>query len=292
MICKEYQILPDSAAVLTTYLLADEQYARRGTRKPGIIICPGGGYTEVSQNEGEPVALAFAARGFHAFVLNYSVKIAHPFPQALREAAAAVRLVRDHADEWRIIADRIVVCGFSAGGHLAASLGVYYQSDFLTGALGCSPQDIVPDGLVLGYPALSLVPVREDDAIPPYLLAKIEKGEMMDFRGPNIRQIMTGKRDYTKDDLEPVNLLKHIHDKIPPVFVFGSFADPIIPVTDLTNLAALCKAAGVPCELHLFGSGPHGQGLFQPHCAESGVLDRQHMGTWLELALTWLAERW
>jgi acetyl esterase/lipase len=292
MICKKIEVLATTNATLTTYIMDDEQYARRGTCKPAVIVCPGGGYTEVSHNEGEPVALAFAARGYHAFVLDYSVKIEHPFPQALCEVAAAIKLVREHADEWRILPDRISVCGFSAGGHLAASLGVYYREEFLTTIIGCQPQEIMPNALILGYPALSLIPVREGDSIPPFLLEKIEKGEMMDFRGPNIRQIMTGKMDFTDADLEPVNLLKHIHGEMPPVFVFGSATDPIIPVNDLTGLASLCKEVQVPCELHLFGAGPHGQGLFQKHCGEEAPLTGQHMGMWFELAMSWLEERW
>lgn len=291
MINQTYKLINHSEAVLITYILDDEEYARRGTKKPAVIVCPGGGYTAVSRNEGESVALAFASQGFHAFVLRYSVKIDHPFPQALLELAAAVKLVRSHAEEWNIISDKITICGFSAGGHLAASLGAYYDKNIVCDAMHCSPENVRPDSLIIGYPALSLKPVREGDEIPPYLLEKIEKGAMMDFRGPNIRQILTGKIDYQEEDLYKVDLLNHITEKFPPVFIFGTFSDPIIPVSDLTSLANLCKENDVPCELHLFGNGTHGQGLYQPHNAEPEALAGHHMDTWFSQAMLWLGEQ-
>lgn len=290
MINKTDRLLAGSDATLTSYLLEDEEYTRKGIKKPAVIVCPGGGYTAVSQNEGEPVALQFAANGYHAFVLKYSVKIENPFPGALLELAAAIRRVRSHAAEWRVRADQISVCGFSAGGHLAASLGVFHEDEIVCGALGCKPEEVRPDALILGYPAISLRNVREDAEMPAYLVEKIEKGEMMDFRGPNIRQILTGKLAYSAEDLYKVNLLNHIKEGMPPVFVFGTFSDTLIPVADLTDLAALCRENNVPCELHLFANGVHGQGLYQAHCTEAAALQNQHMSEWFSQALLWLAE--
>ncbi|MCR5755515.1 MAG: alpha/beta hydrolase, partial [Acetatifactor sp.] len=277
MICKEWKVSENSEAILKTYILDDEEYARKGIIKPAVIVCPGGGYTEVSRNEGEPVALAFAAQGYHAFVLNYSVKIENPFPKALTELALAVKLVREHAKEWRIDTDRISVAGFSAGGHLAAGLGVYYHTEYLQNLINCTEEEIKPNSLILGYPAFSLEPVSESNEIPQYLIDLMDQGLMMDFRGPGIRQIMTGKMEFTQEDMEPINLLKHVSPKMPPVFMFGSYSDRIIPVSDLLTMASLCKENGVLCELHLFANGPHGQGLYQPHCIDENMLKNQHM---------------
>jgi acetyl esterase/lipase len=259
-------------------------------KKPAVIVCPGGGYTAVSHNEGEPVALAFAANGYHAFVLKYSVKIENPFPKALLELAAAVSLVRTYSEEWNILSDSVIICGFSAGGHLAASLGMFFKEKFVNEPINSNPEAITPNALILGYPALSLKPVSENREIPQDLLEKMENGDMMDFRGPNIQQILTGKLDFTQEDLHKVNLLQHTHKNMPPAFVFGTFTDPIIPVTDLTDFAALYKENNVPCELHLYSKGLHGQGLYLSHCTDIGLLQKQHMETWFNLALSWLAE--
>jgi len=290
MTALKIKLLTNSNAVLTTYVLDDEQYSRKGIKKPAVIVCPGGGYTAVSHNEGEPVALAFAANGYHAFVLDYSVKIDNPFPKALLELAAAVKIVRSRADEWNILTDKIIICGFSAGGHLAASLGVFFEQAFVHEALGCNSYEIRPDALILGYPALSLDPVSEGRELSREMIEKMEKGEMMDFRGPNIRQILTGKLDFTDEDLEKLNLLRHVYPGVPPVFIFGTYTDPIIPVSDLTDMAAICKENNVPCELHLYNCGPHGQGLYKPHSTEIMMLSNQHMDTWFNLALSWLEE--
>lgn len=285
-----FALLEGSDATLTTYILDNEEYGRKDTVKPAMLVCPGGGYTEVSRNEGEPVALAFAAEGYHAFVLKYSVKIEHPFPQALMELAAAMKLIRSRAKEWLIDPEHISVAGFSAGGHLAASLGECYSEPFLTEALRCSAEDIKPNSLVLGYPAFSLNPVREGEEMPQYLIDLIEQGLMMDFRGPNIRQILTGKLDYTEAELERVNLLKHVSSKMPPLFIFGCFADMVIPVNDWLAMANLCKEKNVPCELHIYANGCHGQGLYKKHCSDENAWAGNHMDKWFENALLWLEE--
>ena len=103
---------------MTTFLLPTL------TPRPAVLVIPGGGYTSVCEKtEGPPAALAFNRLGFHAFVLNYRVA-PNRFPAPLEDAVRAVKIIRAHAEEWKIIPDRIVSCGFSAGGHLAGSLGI------------------------------------------------------------------------------------------------------------------------------------------------------------------------
>ena len=119
---------------IKTYLLDDGEYERKGLVRPAVVICPGGGYTCVSANEGEPVAMFFNRHGYHAFVLDYSVKIENPFPTALKELATAMAYIRNHKAEWNI--SSVYLIGFSAGGNLALSLGVYGTSDMLTKEMG------------------------------------------------------------------------------------------------------------------------------------------------------------
>ena len=87
----------------------------------------------------EPIAIKFASLGFAPFILNYSC-VKKKFPTALLEAAEAVRFVRSHADEYGIDPNKIAVMGFSAGGHLAASIANFWHEDFLSSALGCKKE--------------------------------------------------------------------------------------------------------------------------------------------------------
>ena len=117
---------PEKPARLFTYVLDDIRELHFHTR-PAIIICPGGGYSGTCDREAEPIAVRFNALGCHAFVLRYNCRPAR-YPVALLEIATAVAEVRAHADEWHVDPDRILVLGFSAGGHLAASLGNVLES--------------------------------------------------------------------------------------------------------------------------------------------------------------------
>lgn len=105
-----------------------------------MIILPGGAYAFLSDREAEPVALAYLAAGFQAFVLRYTIGGEYAFQAALEDVSGAVELVREHAAEWHLDPDKIAVCGFSAGGHLAAASGTLAAHK--------------PNALILGYPCI------------------------------------------------------------------------------------------------------------------------------------------
>ena len=134
-------------ACLDAYLL-DPISVSPSRRRPAVIICPGGGYGHLSDREAEPVATQFLAMGCHAFVLHYSIAPdVFPYPQM--ELAYAVSLVRSHAEEWLVDPEKIIVCGFSAGGHLACSLGAFWNQEFLYKPLELTPDEIKPGGMIL-----------------------------------------------------------------------------------------------------------------------------------------------
>lgn len=115
------QVISLSAtASLTTYLIdKSAEYPDLDVR-PAVLVLPGGGYAVCSDREAEPIALGFAAKGFHAFVLHYTVKSQRPWPAPLEDYEAAMETLLTRAEEWGVDRERIAVCGFSAGGHLAA----------------------------------------------------------------------------------------------------------------------------------------------------------------------------
>ena len=123
-------------------------------KRPFILICPGGAYERTSYREGEPVALHFLERGYHAGVLRYSTA-PHHFPTQILELGQAVLKLREMAEEWNIDMDRLVVQGSSAGGHLAASYGVFWNHEFMAEELGAEDADLRPRGLMLSYPVIT-----------------------------------------------------------------------------------------------------------------------------------------
>ena len=143
-----------SDATLDLYCVTGNKEMGFDRPRPAILVIPGGGYRFVSEREAEPIALRFVTHGWNAAVLRYSVPEAH-FPQQLKEAAAAMALLRERGPEWNVDPHRIAACGFSAGGHLALSLGVHWDKSFLTEAVGKAPEVLRPDALVLCYPVVT-----------------------------------------------------------------------------------------------------------------------------------------
>lgn len=280
---KYFTVKIDDKAELDAYVLDSLEYPREKDRRPAVVICPGGGYAYVSKDEGEPVALAFAKEGYDAFVLRYSTGITNPFPTALRQLAKSIKYIRDNAEEFCVVKDDVTVVGFSAGGNLALSSAVFCEDAAMLDGIGTT-EDVRPDAVVLGYPAVTMIPVERKGA------SKIDPELAKRFAGPNIRQILLGKTDCTKEEYDSLNLLPKLHKNMPPVFVWGTYDDQIIPVDDLTGLAGGLKKLGVMCELHLFGRGGHGMSLGTRTVKSESELANTHVGKWLKLALLWLDE--
>ncbi len=108
--------------------------------KPGVLVLPGGGYSMCSDREAEPVAFEFMAKGYNVFILRYSLNEHALFPTPLNDAVQALKTIRENSDEWHTYPDKIAVCGFSAGGHLAAALSTMSEEK--------------PDACILGYPCI------------------------------------------------------------------------------------------------------------------------------------------
>lgn len=109
-------------------------------KRPGILVIPGGAYRMCSDREAEPVATEFIRAGYAAFVLRYSLNENSAFPRPLNDAEEALELIRANAEEWGLYPDRIAAIGFSAGGHLTASLSTMGR--------------VRPDAQILGYPCI------------------------------------------------------------------------------------------------------------------------------------------
>ncbi len=279
-------LLDGDDGYLDTYILDDGEYDRKGRKHHAIIVCPGGGYSYCSKNEGEPVAMFYLRHGYHAFVLHYDCGIQHPFPTQLRQLAQAFLYVKNHKEGFLI--DEIDIIGFSAGGNLALTFGCFFDNRDLLGNLCTKDDSLRPDHIILGYPAVTLHPQRDKGDFPDEVLALIEAGKLPDFRGPTIREILLGKENPSEKELESLNLLPHLRPDMPPIFAFGSYRDSVILPSDLTSLAARLVELKVPVELHLFANGGHGVSLCDETVKDKEEVDGLNMQKWPEMSLTFI----
>lgn len=123
-------------------------------QRPAVVICPGGGYAWLSEREGEP--MRWRSRRWASMPLWYGIALrrtAIPVPQ--QDVASAVAWVRAHAAETHTDPNRIAVMGFSAGGHCAGSLGVWWPKAELWAEMGLTPEQVKPNAMVLCYPVIS-----------------------------------------------------------------------------------------------------------------------------------------
>ena len=214
-------------ARLETYILDTPVEKLHIKRRPMIVICPGGGYEKLSYREGEPIAMQFLAKGYHACVLRYSVAPAR-YPVPLLELGQVMRILRSHASEWRINTDQIIVSGSSAGGHLAGMLGVFWNQKWFADMLETTAEELRPAGMLLSYPVIT------SDA---------EKGHLASFRN-----LLGEEFDEYKEKL---SLEKQVTKDTPPAFLWHTAADKTVPAANSLLMAEALLENGVPAELHI-----------------------------------------
>ena len=192
-------------ARLETYILDTPTEKIMIKRRPMVVICPGGGYEKLSFREGEPVAMQFLARGYHACVLRYSVAPAR-YPVPLLELGQVMRILRSHAAEWLIDTDKIFVSGASAGAHLAGMLGVFWNQGWLADMLETTGDVLKPAGLLLSYPVIT---------------SREGKGHL-----PSFRNLLGEEFEAKRGEL---SLETQVTADTPPVFLWHTAVDQTVP---------------------------------------------------------------
>ena len=246
--------VPGSAnATLEGYIQDCEITLGQFEKRPAIVVCPGGGYMYCSPREAEPVALAYTARGFHAFILRYSVGWEAAGFAPLKEISWVIGYLREHAEKWNIDPDKIITCGFSAGGHLALSAGLLAENK--------------PNAMVLGYPAASAP----------------------NMPGMNFMlKLLEGKQEVTDEDAQKYDLVSQVTKDAPPMFLVATAQDMLTAYGALP-LAKKYSDLGMLYELHIFQYGPHGYALANEVSADGALQnDDPAYAQWLELSVMWL----
>lgn len=271
-----HQVIPVSAGVgepegkLYTYLWDASEELELGKTRPLILMCPGGAYKRTSDREAEPMALTFMAMGYHVAVLRYSCGEGIHYPTALLQLAKSMKIIREHAEEWGVRKDKIIVQGCSAGGHLAASLGVFWKKkENLWRMIGADAETVKPDGLLLSYSVITAGEFANHSSMEGLLGENLLNCERL---------------------LEEQSLEKHVSEDVPVTFLWHTLTDEAVPVQNsLLFLSALCSAH-VPTEFHLYPEGKHGLGLANRLTMGPGGRGiEEGCESWIDLAKTWLS---
>jgi acetyl esterase/lipase len=220
-----------------TLFLADVEKSN-GT---SVIICPGGGYSHLAINkEGYKVAKWLNSIGVSAIVLKYrlpsDIIMKDKTVGPLQDAQESVRVIRRNAKKWHLDTSKIGIMGFSAGGHLAATLSTHYNDKLYDLKDNLSAR---PDFSILIYPVISM-----DDAI-------VHKGSKDNLLGKNPSKELTEK--YSNE--------KQVDSSTPKTFLVHATDDKVVSIENSINYYLSLKNNLIPTEMHVYESGGHGFGL-------------------------------
>lgn len=193
-----------------------------------VVICPGGGYVGVSQiKEGSEIAKWFNDLGVSTFVLYYRMPNGHT-EIPLKDAQTALKIIREGAKKWGIDKNRIGIMGFSAGGHLASTVGTHFQTKLQR-----------PDFMILAYPVVTMKKELTHMGSRENLLGKNPSDELV--------LLYSNELQVTKNT--------------PPTFIVHALDDKAVPVENSKQLLKALHDKQVPAELHTFDVGGHGFGM-------------------------------
>ena len=228
-------------AQLIAYVAGKSDEMKGNEKRKAILVIPGGAYWLQSDAEADPVAHFFLAEGYNAFILRYSVGrgVDSKWPMPLYEASAAMKYIRDHAEELCVNPDYVFAIGFSAGGHLTAALGSLWDNDEIEAKLGMKKGYNRPTGTILSYPVIS----------------GLEYGH----RG-SINNILKQERD-DEEARRSVSLELHVSEKTAPCFLWATRTDDAVPVQNTLLYAEALANHNIPFEMHIYPEGPHGLSL-------------------------------
>jgi acetyl esterase/lipase len=206
-----------------------------------VVVCPGGGYRNLSmEKEGSKVAEFLNGLGVAAFVLRYRLGPRYRHPVPLGDARRALRYLRAHAADFGITRDRLGLMGFSAGGHLTATVATHVDRGAAGAADPIDRESARPDFAILAYPVITLAERWLHRGSRTMLLAP-------DQQHPDILDDLSNERQVTADT--------------PPTFLFHTDADTGVPAENSVMFYLALRKAKVPAELHIYEPGPHGVGL-------------------------------
>lgn len=265
MLTKDFKVKTgEYEAKLQVMLWENSKELHTDRPRPMVLICPGGGYVMTSDREADAIAFQFVAMGCHAAVLRYSTAPAK-YPTALLQAAGAVKILREHAKEWLIDREKVLITGFSAGGHLACSLGMFWNREVISSYYQCSSEMFRVNGMILGYPVIT-------------------SGE---FAHRGSFEALLGEQ--CEEKKEEMSLENQVSRDTPPAFIWHTQEDDCVPVENSLFLFQALQRQGIPAEYHVFQKGGHGLGLANElTMGNEGYGVQKECQIWILLVKNWL----
>lgn len=237
--------------------------SKRMSNGKAVVIFPGGGYYGLAYDwEGTDIAKTLTAKGMAGIVVKYRLpwsksisKDKHLVP--LQDAQRAIRLVRSKAKEWHLDENQIGIMGFSAGGHLASTLGTHYDEKVYTVQDGESGISAKPDFMALIYPVITL-------------------GEPSTHTGS--KASLVGENP-TQAELDYLSNEKQVDSNTPPTFLLHAADDGAVPVANSLLFFSALNENKVPVTMHVYPTGGHGFSL---------GLEHERLKNWINLFFDWI----
>ena len=253
-------------ADLSCYLLDNSHEIGIDRKHSAMLVLPGGGYEWCSVREAEPVALRYLGFGFCSFVLNYSVAPIR-YPYSLAEAIMAMNYIREHAEEFNVDPNKVSAVGFSAGGHLCASLGSFYNSPEAH-KIFTPTENVRPDAVILSYPVITCK-------------GKTHMGSFLALCGDD------------KELMNKLDILNLVNKDSSPAFIWSTYEDGCVACRNALLCAEKYEENDVRFSIHIFGKGQHGLSVAD-HTVYPNEDFRLSMTEsvpkWVELSIEWLKE--
>lgn len=218
------------------------------------------------RKEGVEPAQWLASLGVHVFLLDYRLGPAYHYPIPMGDAGRAVRWVRANADRFRLDPDRVGMLGFSAGGHLAATLATRFDQGQSQSPDPVERQSDRPDFQILIYPVISMEAPYTHRASRTNLLGRNPAAAVLDS----------------------LSAEKHVTARTPPAFIVHAESDPVVAFANSRAYADALRQAGVPVEFLAFVEGTHAFGLAAERNGEPG---QAQLSTWPAQCVKWLESR-
>lgn len=259
---KQIRYCPNSCTTVVGYL-HDPLISQSPHRivRPAVVVFPGGAYAFCSDREADPVAFSFFEKGYQVFTVFYPVLEAAADMQPLIAASLSVMEIRAHAEEWMVDPERIAVCGFSAGGHLAASISTLWNHPVLKEKMDTQEGKNRPNAAILCYPVITAGP---------------------DAHRESIRNVSGAEQGDPRQAFW--SLENQVTPETPPTFLWHTFDDESVPVENTLLFAAALRRSRVPFECHIYPHGPHGMSV----CTKEVNAEDPHVHSWVSLCIEWL----